>query len=69
MAAFQKLWKEVIGPGLGEDRDEVIKLNEATFSKVTDDIRSAALIPQDRKLTAEEIQSTCHFAFEQIFEG
>jgi hypothetical protein len=69
MAAFQKMWKEVIGPGLGKHRDKVIKLNEATFSKVTDDVRGAALIPQDRKLTAEEIQSTCQFAFEQIFEG
>jgi hypothetical protein len=51
------------------DRDEVIKLNEATFSRVTDDVRRAALIPQDRKLTAEEIQATCQLAFEQIFEG
>ena len=24
MAAFQKLWKEVIGPGLGKDRDRVL---------------------------------------------
>ena len=69
IAEFQKLWKEVIGPSLGKDRDEVIKLNEATFSRVTDDVRRAALIPQDRKLTAEEIQATCQLAFEQIFEG
>lgn len=69
MEAFQKMWKEAVGPALGRSRDEVLKLNESTFSKVTDDVRNAALIPQDRKLTADEIQSTCQFAFEQIFGG
>jgi hypothetical protein len=69
ITTFQKMWKEVVGPGLGKYRDEVIKLNEATFSKVTDDVRNAALIPQDRTITADEIQSTCQFAFEQILEG
>ena len=59
----------MIGPSLGEHRDEVTKLNEATFSKVTDDVRGTALIPQDRTLTAEDIQSTCQLAFEHIFEG
>jgi hypothetical protein len=67
MEAFQKMWKEAIGPALGKSRDEVLKLNESTFSKVTDDVRRAALIPQDRELAADEIQSTCQFAFEQIF--
>jgi hypothetical protein len=67
--AFQKLWKEAIGPALGKSRDEVLKVNEATFSKVTDDVRSAALIPQDRKVTPDEVQSTCQFAFEKIFGG
>ncbi len=65
--AFQKLWTEVIGPALGKSRNEVLRLNESIFSEVTDDVRNAALIPQDRKLTADEIQSTCQFAFEQIF--
>lgn len=68
MVMFQKMWKDVIGPGLGKHREVVVKLNETTFSKVTDDVRNAALIPQDRKLTADEIQSTCQFAFEQILE-
>lgn len=69
MEAFQKMWEEVIGPALGKSRDQVLKLNESTFSKVTDDVRNAALIPQDRKLTADEIQSTCQLAFEKIFGG
>lgn len=69
MEAFKKMWKDTIGPALGKSRDDVLKLNESTFSKVTDDIRQAALIPQDRKLAADEIQLTCQFAFEQIFGG
>ncbi len=67
MESFHKMWKEVIGPALGKSRADVLRLNESTFSKVTDDVRNAALIPQDRKLSADEIQSTCQFAFEQIF--
>ena len=69
MAEFHKMWKEVIGPGLGKHRDDVIKLSAAVFSEVTEDVRNAARIPQDRQLTAEEIQSTCQFAFEKVFEG
>jgi len=69
MAAFHKMWKEVIGPGLGKHRDDVIRLSAAVFSEVTEDVRNAARIPQDRQLTAEEIQSTCQFAFEKVFEG
>ncbi len=69
MEAFQKMWRETIGPALGKSRDEVLRLNEATFSKVTDDVRNAALIPQDRKVTADEVQSTCQFAFEKVFGG
>jgi hypothetical protein len=65
--AFRELWQKTIGPALGKSRDDVLKLNESTFSKVTDEVREAALIPQDRKLSAEEIQGTCQYAFEQIF--
>ncbi len=67
MDEFRKMWKETIGPALGKHRDDVLKLNESTFSKVTDEIRMAAKIPQDRKLTADDIQATCQYAFEQIF--
>jgi hypothetical protein len=66
---FRGSWKEVVGPALHDSRDVVMKLSESTFSKVTDDIRRAALIPQDRKLTPEEIQLTCQLAFEKILVG
>jgi hypothetical protein len=63
---FRMSWKEVIAPALRESREVVVRLSESNFSKVTDDIRTAALIPQDRKLTPEEIQMTCQLAFERI---
>ena len=67
MDAFQKMWKETIGPALGASREDVLKLNESTFSKITDEIRTATQIPQDRKLSADEIRTTCQYAFEHIF--
>ncbi len=67
IAEFQKLWKETIGPALGKARGDVLKLNDSTFSKITDEIRMAAEIPQDRKLTPDEIRGTCQYAFEHIF--
>jgi hypothetical protein len=66
--AFAQSWEVLIGPALGrKHRDDVLKLNEDTFSKVTDDVREAALIPQDRKISPEQIQATCQYAFERIF--
>jgi hypothetical protein len=44
----------------------VLAENEATFSKVTDDIPNTARIPQVRKLMPEEIQVTCQVAYEKI---
>lgn len=64
--AFRTSWKEVIGPALGDSREVVMKINESTFSKVTDDVRNAVRIPQDRKLAPDEIQTTCQLAFERI---
>lgn len=66
LGEFQFSWENVIGPRLADLHDQVIKGNEATFSKITDDIRNAARIPQDRKLTPEDIQLTCQQAFEKI---
>ncbi len=64
--AFRTSWNEVIAPALGDSRASVLRLNESTFSRVTDDVRNAARIPQDRKLAPEEIQVACQLAFEKI---
>lgn len=64
---FATAWEGTIGPALGKLRDKVLTRNEQTFSQVADDVRSAAVIPQDRKISPEEIQATCQYAFERIF--
>lgn len=66
---FNEAWKKRIGPALGEKLSTtVITLSRDTFSNLTDVIRSAARIPQDRKLSPEQIQQTCMLAFEMIFD-
>lgn len=64
--AFRASWNEVIAPALGDSRVSVLKIYQSTFSRVTDDLRNAARIPQDRTLAPEEIQMACQLAFEMI---
>ena len=67
---FHATWKKSISPALGEKlSNTVLKLSQNTFSSANDIIRGAALIPQDRKLSPEQIQQTCQLAFEQILGG
>ncbi|MDP2153874.1 MAG: GSU2403 family nucleotidyltransferase fold protein [Methylotenera sp.] len=64
---FSEKWKTIISPTLGDKLSrKVLTLSKATFSNVNDVIRNAALIPQNRNLTPEQIQLTCQIAFEQI---
>lgn len=37
-----------------------------SFNTITDAIRGAASIPQDRRVDPEELRATCHYAFQQI---
>lgn len=67
---FHQAWKRSISPALGEKlSNTVLTLSKETFSNVNDVTRSAALIPQDRKLSPEQIQQTCQLAFEQILSA
>lgn len=64
---FNKSWNAAIMPALGDKQsNRVLELSNATFAKVTDVIRTAARIPQDRKLSPEQIQQTCEYAFKTI---
>lgn len=66
LSEFNTEWVNVVRPALGTLSDQVLKATEATFSSVTDLIRDAARIPQDRRLPPEQIQQTCQYAFDQI---
>ncbi len=67
---FHEAWKMSISPALGVKLSStVLTVSQSTFSGVNDVIRAAALIPQNRKLSPEQIQQTCLFAFEIILNG
>jgi len=60
---FNEIWKRRISPFLGEKQtNTVLTLSKETFSKVNDVTRNAARIPQDRKLSPEQIKQTCDYA-------
>ncbi|MFC7518307.1 GSU2403 family nucleotidyltransferase fold protein [Herbaspirillum sp. GCM10030257] len=64
---FHETWKRTISPALGKKlSNDVLTLSRTTFSNINDVIRDAARIPQDRKLTPEQIQQTSQLAFELI---
>jgi hypothetical protein len=67
---FHETWKRSISPALGERlSNTVLTLSKNTFSNINDVIRAAARIPQNRKLSPEQIQQTCLLAFEIILNG
>jgi len=67
---FHEAWNRNISPALGEKlSNAVLTSSKNTFLNVNDVIRAAARIPQDRKLSPEQIQQTCLLAFEIIFNG
>lgn len=69
MDEFHEAWNRTISPALGERLSgTVLRLSKETFSSVNDVVREAARIPQDRKVSPEQIQQTCQLAFEQILD-
>lgn len=61
------LWKESVQPELLEKNSTmVIELARTTFSTITDTIRDAVRIPQDRRLSPEHLQAACQLALARI---
>nr|WP_315191759.1 GSU2403 family nucleotidyltransferase fold protein [uncultured Albidiferax sp.] len=67
LPAFKENWEKVIAPSLeaGTLKTVVQECGES-FNTVTDTIRDAASIPQDRRVDPEELRATCQYAFQQI---
>lgn len=67
---FKESWETVVAPKLDPGEVKTV-LQECTesFATVTDAIRGAASIPQDRKVSPEELRATCEFAFQQILSA
>jgi hypothetical protein len=64
---FKSDWEKVVKPALRGSSETVLKECAESFATVTDELREAAAIPQDRKgLTAAEMQTVCKYAFSEI---
>lgn len=60
-------WERVVKPALQSGSETVLRECAESFTSVTDELRGAAAIPQDRKgLTAAEMQAVCKYAFSNI---
>ena len=67
---LRALWESPIRPFLPpKTARDVVRLQGEYFASVTDTIRTAARMPQDRALTAEHIQQACAYGLGEIFGG
>jgi Nucleotidyltransferase len=70
LGELHRLWVEVARPRLAAKtarRAETIA--KELFTKVTDTIREAARIPQDRRLTPENVQRACDYGLGEILQN
>ncbi len=67
---LEEFWNAELRPGLPEPLREAIDGSiSKKFGTVTDDIRSAARIPADRRIDPEELRRATHVGLTRIFGG
>lgn len=65
---LQKIWLNEVKPRLPPKLAlEIIDLTKKQYSGVTDIIRDASQIPQDRTLSPDAIQGACEYGLDEIF--
>lgn len=68
LTTLRALWLDQIRPTLPQKTVKTVeRLQSDQFGVVTDTIRNAARIPQDRTLTPDRLQGACAYGLEQIF--
>lgn len=69
LPALASLWKDTLQPSLGEKTSKrVVHLSQEHLSSVTDVIREAARIPQDRSLDPALVQRSCAASLERVLK-
>jgi hypothetical protein len=64
---LRALWIDHVRPSMPNKTAKRAKaLAHATFEQVTDTIREAALIPQDRSLTPDALRAACEYGLSEI---
>jgi hypothetical protein len=67
LPALKRVWNDDVRPNLTKKMArQVADRSRATFSTVTDDLREAARIPPDRRLSPERMQAFCELALEEL---
>ncbi|HEY1306736.1 MAG TPA: GSU2403 family nucleotidyltransferase fold protein [Vicinamibacterales bacterium] len=68
LTVLKALWQENVRPTLHDKTARTVEeLQRRQFEAVTDVIRNAARIPQDRLVTAERMQALCAYGLGEIF--
>ena len=64
------LWREHVRPSLSSKHAKaVVATANALFGDVTDTIRAAARIPQDRRISPESIRSACEYGLREVMNN
>jgi hypothetical protein len=70
LGELRRLWVEEVRPGIARSwARKVEAIAGELFAKVTDRIRDAARIPQDRRLAPEDVQHACEYGLGVILQG
>ena len=65
---LRDLWHTQVRPAIpSKTATRVVMIATELFGKVTDPIRDAARIPQDRQLRPELLQALCKYGLEEVF--
>ena len=67
LAELQRLWVDEVRPAMpAKTARRVQTIARELFAEVTDTIREAARIPQDRRLAPENVQRACEYGLGEI---
>ena len=68
LGPLHALWLDELRPSMHvQTAKRAESISRELFALVTDDVREAALIPQDRRLTPDNLRALCALGLEQIF--
>lgn len=65
---LQELWQRIVAPGLHARNASILsRASEVLFGNLSDDIRRAAQISDQRRLSPGAIREACQYGFVQVF--
>jgi hypothetical protein len=69
LGKLRTVWEDEVRPKIpARTKKRAIAVATELFENVTDVIREAARIPQDRRLQPENIRTATHYGLEEVFD-